>query len=95
MVPIIGIILISRQMEPTLGFLAPIVYIAGWVHANSILSRGDPKLWNLAGVQLIANKQLQEAKQSFDRALAAGNDESLIKQIKQNQTLVERKLKSR
>lgn len=38
LVPIIVCLAISRQTEPALGLVAVIIYIIGWVHANSVLS---------------------------------------------------------
>jgi tetratricopeptide (TPR) repeat protein len=67
--------------------------------AAAILARalqmpgGDAQLLNLAGVVLFANKRYAEAKQFFDRALANAKDEALMKQVKQNQASVEKKLK--
>jgi len=37
-VPIIGCLVISRQTAPALGLVAPIIYIIGWIHANTVLS---------------------------------------------------------
>lgn len=37
-VPIIVCLVISRQAAPALGLVAPIIYIIGWIHANTILS---------------------------------------------------------
>ncbi len=37
-VPIIGFLVISRESNSPIGFLAPVLYVVGWVHANRILS---------------------------------------------------------
>jgi len=57
------------------------------------LSGGDPQLLNLAGVQFSSAKRFREAKQFFDRALETAKDEALVKQIKNNQSFAEKRLK--
>ena len=37
-IPIIICLVLSRQAEPAIGILAPIIYIIGWIHANAVLS---------------------------------------------------------
>jgi DNA-directed RNA polymerase subunit RPC12/RpoP len=54
---------------------------------------GNAKLLNMAGVALFASKRYAQAKPFFERALSGTKDDGLIKQIKQNQASVEKKLK--
>jgi hypothetical protein len=82
-VPIIGILVISRQSETILGILAPIIYIIGWIHANLILSRyqslarkrimeidsfPEPRIDEILEKGILFNKVLRDAF-SADNAL--------------------------
>lgn len=146
-VPLVMLLIVSLT-APGLGFLVPVIYIFGWIHANTVLSRlqslarqriaeieaipssdetaddllelalleskvlrrldqamsvltraielpgGDPQLLNLVGDQLLAAKRFTEAKQVFERALEDAREESLVKQVKRNLKLAERRARS-
>jgi len=52
---IIALLSVARQVKPRVGYLAPIIYVAAWVHANTILSKK----------QLIAKKQYLAEKRRY------------------------------
>ncbi len=74
---------VLRQVESSCSVFAEALQMPG----------GNPQLLNLAGVSMFACKRYNEAKQLFDRALTGAKDESLIKQVKLNQTAVEKRMK--
>lgn len=58
-----------------------------------VLPDGDPQLLNLAGAIMSDKNHLQEAKQFFERASSSASDDALVKQIQQNMSSLEKRLK--
>jgi tetratricopeptide (TPR) repeat protein len=62
---------------------------------KSALTRegGEAFLWNLAGIVLSNMKMYSEAKTAFDKATETSPDDRLLKKIKRNLKLVQKKLR--